>query len=1101
MLHLLLGRAKTGKTTALFERISEAGPKRPQVLIVPEQYSHETERTLCRRCGNVSAAWCEVLSFTRLTNRIFSLNGDAEQHFLDKGGRLLLMHEAVQAVSGQLSVYARPSKKAAFLEHLLSTSDELKSCCVLPEQLLEAAQGDQSSDAQRLRDLGLILGSYEALTAERAKDPRDRLTRAAQALEDCDYGRGWDFYLDSFTDFTPQQMALLEKLLRRARSLTVALTVDTLDTDGAPVRSFSRRTALSLLALAQRGHIPADWQLLTGRKDGAPPELCALETGLFQREGAVSDQKPSALRVISAPTPYAEVEWCAGELVRLARDEGLRWRDMAVAVRSMEGYAALLEAVFPRYQIPLFLSQREDILQKPILTLLTAALDTMQGNYEYDDLFRYLKTGLAGVSLEEVDRLENYVLRWRIRGKRWTQEEAWTAHPEGYGQKWRKGQKEQVRTLDQLRRRIAAPLERLKNTPEGPGIELVQALYAFLEDIDLPQRLTDRSAALREQGQLQQAEEYRQLWDILCQAMEQCAQLLGDAPMTMEDFAALFRLLLSQYDVGTIPVALDRLSAGELSRMTHKEVKVLFLLGVDDAHFPMVTEQPGLLTDADRARLIALGCELPANAEVLLERESATACDGVSMPSQALYLSWARQNGGECRPAALIAAAQRLFPALTVEEPSPLLRYNAPITALEAAGRENRQEVLRELAQNPLWGERARRMAAAGQSSRGHLSVPVVRSLYGKKVRLSASRMDAIKSCHFAYFLHYGLKAQARKPAELDPPQVGVFVHYVLENLLRWAKERGGVKKLSDEEIQELVGKAVEQYLREELGDLESQPPRFRYLFRRLRRSVELIAANVVEELRCSDFEPISFELGFGEGETLPPVELKTGGLTLSISGFVDRVDGWVRDDRLYLRVVDYKTGKKSFSLTDVWHGLELQMLLYLFTLEDAGETLYGREVVPAGVLYLPARDLILSGSRGMTEEALQKAADKELRRSGMLLNEVEVLNAMEHIEGTSGRFLHLRVAKRTGTISGEVLATAEQWGKMRRHVARILEDIARELAAGDVDADPWLRGSGQCYCDWCDYRQCCHFEEGQGTDRRRYLYSVKGKAFWEGTE
>jgi ATP-dependent helicase/nuclease subunit B len=259
---------------------------------------------------------------------------------------------------------------------------------------------------------------------------------------------------------------------------------------------------------------------------------------------------------------------------------------------------------------------------------------------------------------------------------------------------------------------------------------------------------------------------------------------------------------------------------------------------------------------------------------------------------------------------------------------------------------------------------------------------------------------------------------------------------------------------------------------------------------------VNLIPLNVVEELRSSEFEPLSFELGFGDGKTLPAVELEESGVRLALAGYVDRVDGWAHNDRLYLRVVDYKTGKKSFSLTDVWHGLELQMLLYLFTLSDAGQELYGRQVRPAGVLYLPARDLILSGSRTMTEEQIRTAADKELCRSGMLLDEQEVLEAMEHLEGKKGRFLHLKRNK-DNVLVGDVLATAEQWGKMRRHVEGVLRAIARELSQGRVDADPWRRDGKHSFCDWCDYRRCCHFEEGQG-DCYRYLYTVKEKEFWE---
>lgn len=1101
MLHLLLGQSKTGKTTEILRQIGENGSKRMQILIVPEQYSHETERRLCTEVGNRSAGFCEVLSFTRMANRVFSEVGALNDPVLDGGGRILLMHEAVQAVSGQLSVYSRPSKKPAFLENLLSTADELKSYCVQPLQLVNAGEEQVGENAQRLHDLGLILGAYDGLVSERADDPRDRLTKMAERLSDCDYGRGWDFYLDSFTDFTPQQRLVIEKLVKRAHSVTVSLTCDTLEQDGSITRLPTRRTAVSLLAMAQEKHIPADFRFLEERRDGCDEPLAMLETALFDGKERVFEEEPTSVRLINADTPYAEVEYAAGEIRRLAREEGLRWRDITVAARTMEDYADLVETIFGRYEIPVFLGQREDILQKPILTLLTAALDTAEGGYEYDDLFRYLKTGLAGISLEEADLLENYVLRWDIRGKQWTQEKDWSFHPNGYGEKWKPEDRELLKQLNFLRRRITPPLEALRTCPEGTGLELVETLYDFLETIDLPQRLTDRAEALQERGDLQQAEEYRQLWDILCGAMEQCARLMGSAPMKLAVFGELFRLVLSQYSVGTIPVSLDRVSAGEMQRFAHKETKILFLLGVDDAHFPLVTQSPGLLTDEDRQLLGEQGFELAPSADQRLDREIAMACDAVTTPTRRLYLTYPAHGngGGDCRPAAMVERLKKIFPNLKTTRPDRSLRYAAPLPALDAAAHEGNQEALDILRSLPQWSERTRLMEEAAESRRGALSRPVVDALYGKRIPLSASRMDTMKSCHFSYFMQYGVKAKARKPAGFDAPQVGTFVHYVLENVLKDAKEQGGVKNLERETLKELIKKWVETYISEELGDLQEQTARFCYLFKRLLTSVELIVMNVADELRHSEFQPISFELGFGRGKELLPVEIKEHGLTISISGFVDRVDGWERDGRLYLRVVDYKTGKKSFDLTDVWHGLELQMLLYLFTLEDRGRDYYGKDVVASGVLYLPARDLILKGAPHMTEEERQKAADKELKRSGMLLDDRGVLDAMEEIEsGGDARFLPIKVAKRTGEITGGSLATAEQWGKLHKHVGKILHDIVGELAEGNVCADPFLRSYGQTYCDWCDYRQCCHFEEGNGEDCYRYLYKVENAEFFE---
>ena len=389
---------------------------------------------------------------------------------------------------------------------------------------------------------------------------------------------------------------------------------------------------------------------------------------------------------------------------------------------------------------------------------------------------------------------------------------------------------------------------------------------------------------------------------------------------------------------------------------------------------------------------------------------------------------------------------------------------------------------------------------------RGSLSPRAVRNLYGKEVRMSASRMDKYKSCHFSYFMRYGLEAEPRRPAGFTAPESGTFVPYVLEHVLqdpmfRPAEEGGLSGRLDDEHreyLHELTRSAVERYVTEELGGLEDQTERFKYLFRRLLKAVYAVVDNMAEEVLQSGFKPLSFELGFGSGKDLPPVQLTSNGVTISITGFVDRVDGWVKGDKLYLRVVDYKTGRKSFDMTEIWNGLGLQMLLYLFTLEKDGSQFYGKPVEGAGVLYLPARDATVKGSRTMSDEDWRKSMDKELTRSGIVLDDPEVLNAMENPSDGAYRFLPLKVTKSTGKISGDALASAEQLGKLGRHVHEILTAICDELARGNVMADPFWRGPEHNACRFCDYAEACHFEEGRGGDCRRWAEKLGRVDFWK---
>lgn len=1097
MLRLLLGRSKTGKSTALLRAITENGPHRPQILIVPEQYSHETERRLCTVGGNRTAGYCEVLSFTRLSNRVLTVAGGIAVPVLDGGGRLLLMHEAVTQTVSSLSVYRKSSKRAAFLQNLLATADELKSYCVSPVQLLTAGDGQGGESGGRLHDLGLILTAYDQLVSCRAADPRDRLTRLREKLPESGYARGKDFYLDCFTDFTPQEKGVLSALMRDGHDVTVALTCDGLMED-TPVFDAARRTARELIALARELHTGVTFDTLQGRSDGCPPELAHMEQHLFTGEAEPFQESCQAIHLCRAERPYDEVEQAAGTIRTLVQSGRYRYRDIAVVARTMEGYDSLIETVFARYEIPVFLGKQENILEKPILTLLTAALDAVDG-YEYDAMFRYLKTGLAGVDAEDVDLLENYVLQWDIRGRKWSQAEAWGWNPAGYAMPWTDGDRAEVARLDRLRRGIIAPLERLRKTPDAGGPSLVRVLYAFLEEIQLPQRLEERAKRLTERGELRQAEEYRQLWDILVGAMEQCAALMGDSVLGLAQFAGLFQLMLSQYSVATIPVSLDRVSAGDILRTAHKEAKVVFLLGADDGHFPLVGQTAGLLTQEDRTLLASYGCTLTPSPEQRLDRELTLAYDAVCLPSEQLYISWPAAGEDAQHCAEFVERLQALFPTLTVREQDETLKCTAPLPALDWAAGHTGSGVLEELGALSEWESRVERLRAAAVVARGHLSREMVDRLYGKEVRISASKIDNIRSCHFGYFMEYGLKAKARRAAGFDAPQVGTFIHYVLEALLKEAKPLGGVKNLEQAQIKALTDRAVRQYIEKELGGLDSQEPRFQYLFRRLLESIDLIVSNLTDELKRSSFRPLAFELGFGSVKDLPPVRLEVDGMTLVISGFVDRVDGWEKDGKLYLRVVDYKSGRKVFDLTEVWHGLQMQMLLYLFTLQDEGKAYFGAdELVPAGILYTQVHEVLIGGKRGMTPETIQKETDRALRRSGLLLDDADVLDAMEHLEpGEAPRFLPLRVSAKTGAISGDSLASAAQWGLLHSHIQDVLGKIAGELAAGNINADPYLH-AGRSACDWCDYAPACQFEEGHGGDCRRYLYRVRGQQFWE---
>lgn len=1102
MLRILLGRARTGKSARVLEEIRALGDSSRQILLVPEHSSHAAEVDVCRACGATASRHAEVLTFKLLASRVLSLTGGAADVTLDNGGKLLLLQRVLVLLAPSLHVYRRASQRAAFLESLLALVEELQAYAVAPEVLAEKAEQIEGESGERLRDVALIYGAYLAKLHEGGRDARDRLEKLEEKLAESGYVDGKDVFIDGFSYFTGRELNILRILLLRARSVTVTLLGDGSD---AELFSASLRVRAQLHDLARGAGMRCTEELL---KSAAPRDALGHVERYFFGAQRVWNEETRQLRLCEAPTAYAEAEWIAAEILRLVRTEGFRFRDITVASRDLGAAEPVLRAVFERWGIPLYCARRSDILRRSVPALLLGALDAVSGGFEYEDVFRCLKTGLAGLTAEECDLLENYVIKWDIRGAMWTRETAWTAHPEGYGADWKEQHRAVLAQVNAARERVRAPFAHLAAGVRGTSTvrEKVAALYAFLTEISLPEELQRRTEALWSEGSTQRAEELAQLWNVLCGVLDQFVEMLGDTQLDAEEFARLMRLVLTQYSVGTIPVSLDQVSCAELTRNDRHAVRVLFLMGANDHVIPAVGTVGGILKDEDRAALEALDVRLAPYGMAQFRLELQNLYAALAQPTDRLYVTYPRFDsaGAELRPSFVVGRIQLLCPTVKLEAADADKGYTltALAPALDYAGEHIGGKTWDYFARRGDCGAALAAMQDAARYTRGTLSREAVRALYGSSITLSASRMDKARSCHFAYFMQYGLRAKERTSAGFDAPQIGTFVHDVLEKTLTRARERGGLAAISREALHALVRQAVEEYIAQELPDLEQKNARFRYLFRRLCESVYRIVDSAAEELSVSDFEPLAFELGFG-GETgeLPAVTIREAGEELRVVGKVDRVDGWIKDGTLYLRVVDYKTGAKRFDLAELRYGLGIQMLLYLFALKREGSELFGGyPIEPAGVLYLPAREKLLSLPRGATEAEIERAMSKELQRSGLVLSDPEVLRAMEHSALESPRYLPVRVKKGAdgGAELAGSIATSAQFGKLGLYIEELLRRMVRELASGNVDADPWARSEQDSACTYCAFAPACHFEAGCGNDHVEYLRATAAEELWE---
>lgn len=1101
-----MGRAGSGKTTAILRRIAsrESSGKR-QILIVPELASHEYERMLAQSTGNTGSRFAEVLTFRRIANRVFSEAGGLADTVLTPAGRLLVLYEAARRASDALTVYGGATRKPDILRDLLRVLDEMKCSCVSAEDMLRAAEEAEGHLSDKLRDLGEIAMVYDTMTEEQLPDPRDQLTRVAERLPDSTLFEHTEVYLDRFDSFNKQELEILAYLLRQKIPVTVALTGDPKQPELFP----EAHAAMARLR-AFAGRCGDSFELTIQEDSGMPrpSDLAVLERYALEAPARQFESDGESVQLHAAGDLFSECEFAAAYIRQLLRETDARRRDIVVTARNFEQYAPILELVFDRYDIPVFLSEKHDILQKPVLALVGAALRTVTGGWRYEDMFAYLKTGFAGLTADECDELENYVLFWRIRGTAWQQ--PFTGNPDGFGGVMDDKAQQVLVHLNELRERAVQPLITLKDglNQAETATQYVQALYTFLEQLGAADSIAARAQLHEDAGRLQTAEEYRQLWEILIQAMEQFAWVQGEGQMETDTFVSLFTLVLAEYDVGTIPVALDRVTCGSIDRVCHTGIPHLIVLGVNDGVLPDAGESGGILSDSDRETLLGLSVELETGEDRMV-REQAAVYRVFASASKTLLLSWCTVGGdGDMRPSYLIGTVRHLLHGVPETNESGLeQRYRLEAErprfdlACRGAARDVSPAAQAALAASPV------PIIPQEKSVRGPLTQSdTIHALYGNRLRVTASRVDAFYRCEYAYFLRYGLRAKERRRAAFDAPETGTFLHYVLEHTLHDLHEQGGTGAPARDDVHAMAKKWTQVYVETALGGLEQHSARFRHLFRRLVRMLDEILDNLLYEMERSDFEPIDFELDFSRGGDLPPIAIDSPDGRLELNGKVDRVDGYIKDGTLYVRVMDYKSGQKKFELSDLWYGLNVQLLLYLFAIQKHGTERYRAklaqqidEIVPAGALYIPTRSALVNAPRGTDEETIEQLRRKQLRRSGLLLDDPEVIEAMEHGITKDGEFLPIGYLKKGGmsAASQNSLASMEQLGKLSKHIRHILRSMGHELMEGKMDARPVRRGPTEDACTWCPYRAVCRFDAKLG-DKPHNIAKIKPEDFWQ---
>lgn len=1098
MITFLYGTYGSGKTTTVLQNIQKSvNEGRHTFLIVPEQEALLSERKTLETLPPSVQLDLEVLNFSRLYNRVCREYGGLSYRYVKKPIRHLLMWQNLRELAPLLEEYGTlAASNDALSDMMLRAVGECKASAVTPDEL-ERAAGKLSKDdslARKLRDLALIYASFDRLVSERYSDSADDLSRLHDILKKHDFFKGADVYFDSFTSFTVAEHKIIGQIFSSAHSVTVTIPLPDPRTCGLYTESI--RSSLDRLkrSAEQSGREVCETVLTENRRTDSR-ELTYLSENLWRldKPELAFDENDAEGRIVltSCENPYAEAEAAAAYALELLRG-GARPREMVVILRDPAKYRGILEPAFEKNGIPIFVSQKTDLCALAPIKLILSALRIRQYGWRKADVIAHVKTGLCDVSPRSADLFEEYVRTWDISGKRFTDGD-WTMNPDGFSDRLTERGRDILAEANAVRKKIAEPLERLFILLEAAETlpDMCRALYAYLSDVRLEDKLAELAARERRRGQTKSAKELDALYGVILSTLADVGEALPDTEVSADELSSLLSTVFSKTEIGTIPTSVDEVTIGSAATLRVGNPKYAFVLGLCEGEFPAAQKEPGLFGDHEKKTLAELGVTLSENTDTRSSDELMYVLRAFSAPSHSLYLfTHAGEIGQKTKtPSLPFLRISKLFPHITprVYRPTDLSgAIGAPQSAVShlRALRGTKEGTTLQTALLPYIDGLPERISAESYSPNETLSKEVAERVTGETMNFSFSRFESFVKCPFGYYCTYVLGLRESKKAKFRLQDMGSFVHEILEMLLRFAvTEESDGSFPNAETLRAKAEEIVNDYLDRTLPFDKKASGRLSHLCDRLKKLSLLIVHNLIEEFSHSEFRPAFFELSLnGKDGNPPPMVLTSddGKTRVSFHGVVDRVDLLKKDGEVYIRVVDYKTGTKDFRLEDLSYGINTQMLLYLYTLclsqngnfaEKIGIE-DGKAPLPAGVVYLSSNIPVIEAEDYTPEEDIEVLAEQKLNRSGLLLQDETILRAMH--DALSPAFLPgVRTAKDGSLGENNRLISAEGFANVFENIRKTVLAIADELKGGRADATP-IRYRDLDPCAYCPSRAIC---------------------------
>jgi len=1089
MLKLIYGPPGSGKTYYSDSLALEALKNGKKViLLVPEQEAIEAENRIYDRANdaNIAIERLSVVSFRRLANLAFRKHGGIEYESIGEGGRLVLLWRSIEELAPLLKCYGA-RRDRSFVELMLKVCDELKRYCVTGTAI--SAASDRVSDElfkNKLHDIALIYTFYTAQMQSLYSDSSDDVNRLAEIYRTEKPDSDEVFFIDSFNGFTSPEFNVIESLIKYC---DVTVTVNRFRDVGKTGFLTVEKTEKELTELAKKTGVSVEVLNVLGEDDPySNEEFKLIKSKLYDYAYRSDDSYGSDnVKLAVCKDAFSQAEYIAISICKLIR-EGARYRDIAVISRSTEKYEGVLDVVFEKYGIPHFLSARSPLTRTALYRAVSSALEVIASGFHTEDVISYIKSGVCGLSLEDIDLIEKYVYLWNIDGKRWTDENDWAMNPNGFTD--RKSANESI-TLDRInsiKRSIILPLTELAEDIKGQSAkDACVALYNFLTKSGISENFklsTDRSDVT--------------VYNTFIKLIDTLAKIANDIPVNAHMLSSLLYLMAKNTDYGKIPSSFDRVTAGDASIIRCNGIKHVFLTDCESGVFPATVTDDSFFTDKEKESLSELGIKLSPDIKEKNDLEAFYFLRSAGGATDTLTATLCLKDGKAYESIGFQRLCA-LFPKNEIikypSQSSVTDRFQSVGTAKEllaALGNTETGEILKEVFNELGIPTNINSSPISDRSET--LSADTVNNLFGNGINMTYSRLESYVKCPFSYFCNYVLKLRPQKYNFFMASDMGSYIHRILEIAIEALFKNNKAADITSEDIERAVDIALNGVLTDILGsDTSNEGKRFEAIIYRLRRTLMLLVTNIALEFKNSLFVPRFFEfpIGNGENEVTPLKFTLDDGTSITVYGTIDRVDTYNKDGNVYVRVVDYKSGSTPHSVSNLKYGLDAQMLLYLFSIwksnSEKFHKLLGKsengEIIPSGVLYQTARLKLKQSLTPASSDEVLEHIQASLRRSGVLLNDEEMLEAMEI--GLRKRFIPVS-RKADGSISASILVSIDGFGDMLKTIDDTFKRIGKKIKNGNACADP-LKLTDKDACQYCQLASVCRSKYTQSSDIKSY--------------